>query len=95
MLLSAVSVLVDVQSSSEIPEGLMNNPVEHSPTEIQTQTHCNVISPSITALLPVLLPSCVFLLPSTDCPFIHTTKNLDHILKRLVFQFLNFFELWI
>ena len=28
MLLSAVSVLVVEQSSSEIPEGLMNNPVE-------------------------------------------------------------------
>ena len=28
MLLSAVSVLVVAQSSSEIPEGLMNNPVE-------------------------------------------------------------------
>jgi len=27
MLLSAVSVLVVVQSSSEVPEGLMNNPV--------------------------------------------------------------------
>ena len=27
MLLSAVSVLVVTQSSSEIPEGLMNNPV--------------------------------------------------------------------
>ena len=27
MLLSAVSVLVVSQSSSEIPEGLMNNPV--------------------------------------------------------------------
>ena len=27
MLLSAVSVLVIAQSSSEIPEGLMNNPV--------------------------------------------------------------------
>jgi len=30
MLLSAVSVLVVTQSSSEIPEGLMNNPVYHS-----------------------------------------------------------------
>ena len=30
MLLSAVSVLDVVQSSSEIPEGLMNNPVECS-----------------------------------------------------------------
>ena len=29
MLLSAVSVLVVAQSSSEIPEGLMNNPVNH------------------------------------------------------------------
>ena len=27
MLLSAVSVMVVAQSSSEIPEGLMNNPV--------------------------------------------------------------------
>ena len=31
MLLSAVSVLVVAQSSSEIPEGLMNNPVYLSP----------------------------------------------------------------
>jgi hypothetical protein len=31
MLLSAVSVLVVAQSSSEIPEGLMNNPVFLSP----------------------------------------------------------------
>ena len=30
MLLSAVSVLVVAQSSSEIPEGLMNNPVDKS-----------------------------------------------------------------
>ena len=30
MLLSAVSVLVVAQSSSEIPEGLMNNPVYQS-----------------------------------------------------------------
>jgi len=31
MLLSAVSVLVVAQSSSEIPEGLMNNPVHIAP----------------------------------------------------------------
>jgi hypothetical protein len=30
MLLSAVSVLVVAQSSSEVPEGLMNNPVYRS-----------------------------------------------------------------
>jgi len=34
MLLSAVSVLVVAQSSSEIPEGLMNNPV------YKVWTHC-------------------------------------------------------
>jgi len=31
MLLSAVSVLVVAQSSSEVPEGLMNNPVLSQP----------------------------------------------------------------
>ena len=31
MLLSAVSILVVAQSSSEIPEGLMNNPVQVYP----------------------------------------------------------------
>ena len=31
MLLSAVSVLVVAQSSSEIPQGLMNNPVYSGP----------------------------------------------------------------
>jgi len=35
MLLSAVSVLVVAQSSSEIPEGLMNNPVH----QCTSQTH--------------------------------------------------------
>ena len=34
MLLSAVSVLVVAQSSSEIPEGLMNNPVYALPKYI-------------------------------------------------------------
>ena len=35
MLLSVVSVLVVAQSSSEVPEGLMNNPVydETAPSE--------------------------------------------------------------
>ena len=42
MLLSAVSVLVVAQSSSEIPEGLMNNPVYqniltmHGPMKVKT-----------------------------------------------------------
>ena len=34
MLLSAVSVLVVAQSSSEIPEGLMNNPVYSSSNDV-------------------------------------------------------------
>jgi len=37
MLLSAVSVLVVAQSSSEIPEGLMNNPV-YREKSCETQT---------------------------------------------------------
>jgi len=36
MLLSAVSVLVVAQSSSEFPEGLMNNPVYKDPLIIHT-----------------------------------------------------------
>ena len=42
MLLSAVSVLVVAQSSSEIPEGLMNNPVDsimHGAT-IKVMVYC-------------------------------------------------------
>ena len=37
MLLSAVSVLVVAQSSSEIPEGLMNNPV------VVFDSHCTFL----------------------------------------------------
>jgi hypothetical protein len=43
MLLSAVSVLVVAQSSSEIPEGLMNNPVFIFKVKFQ-----NTHSPSCT-----------------------------------------------
>ena len=39
MLLSAVSVLVVAQSSSEIPEGLMNNPVYLIICHVQTIIH--------------------------------------------------------
>ena len=38
MLLSAVSVLVVAQSSSEIPEGLMNNPVFLAHSDVLHQT---------------------------------------------------------
>ena len=36
MLLSAVSVLVVAQSSAEIPEGLMNNPVYNESSVVST-----------------------------------------------------------
>ena len=36
MLFSAVSVLVVAQSSSENPEGLMNNPVHYSPSPLSS-----------------------------------------------------------
>jgi len=40
MLLSAVSFLVVAQSSSEVPEGLMNNPVlKRIYNKINTHTH--------------------------------------------------------
>ena len=39
MLFSAVSILVIAQSSSEIPEGLMNNPVYPINTNVITSTH--------------------------------------------------------
>ena len=66
--------------------------------EYTTESSCNPNSntlepdqPRMTAPLLELLPSSVLLLPSTDCPFLHTTKNLDRISKRLVFQVLIFF----
>ena len=47
MLLSAVSVLVVAQSSSEIPEGLMNNPVqEGGPCSIKSR-YCTKVLPGV------------------------------------------------
>jgi len=43
MLLSAVSVLVVAQSSSEIPEGLMNNPVC---SEQSSRAQCRMVMSS-------------------------------------------------
>ena len=47
MLLSAVSVLVVAQSSSEIPEGLMNNPVQqrwHFLTLMERADMCHIMT---------------------------------------------------
>ena len=52
MLLSAVSVLVVAQSSSEIPEGLMNNPVcKIMPANVYSMI---IDTAMIGALLPTL-----------------------------------------
>ena len=47
MLLSAVSVLVVAQSSSEIPEGLMNNPVYQNTAAL---THVSRLSVATSTL---------------------------------------------
>ena len=43
MLLSVVSVLVVAQSSSEVPEGLMNNPVQLDAREVSVL--CDYFAP--------------------------------------------------
>ena len=43
MLLSSVSVLVVVQSSSEIPEGLMNNPLYLIDCKVHNSVHITII----------------------------------------------------
>ena len=58
MLLSAVSVLVVAQSSSEIPDGLMNNPVlflnlkpsEVRPLYFELHVICRADRPTSTAV---------------------------------------------
>ena len=48
MLLSAVSILVVAQSSSEIPEGLMNNPVHSTSTNFRALVPANVPTADLT-----------------------------------------------
>ena len=50
MLLSAVSVLVDAQSSSEVPEGLMNNPVYNVQTLYPVGTRGPIFNGNGTAV---------------------------------------------
>ena len=47
MLLSAVSVLVVAQSSSEIPEGLMNNPVIYNDIGVYTPEYISTLLSNI------------------------------------------------
>ena len=60
MLLSALSFLVVAQSSSEVPEGLMNNPVQYSLMfcfpDLQEQTYSALsVSSVLLCLLSVTL----------------------------------------
>ena len=57
MLLSTVSVLVVAQSSSEIPEELMNNPVLHHTLDLHSEGEPQ-------SRLPRLKKSFVFFCPS-------------------------------
>ena len=60
MLLSAVSVLVVAQSSSEIPEGLMNNPVHH-----RNRSCLSRLVPNAASTSPV----------SKQTPTVHPSRN--------------------
>jgi len=56
MLLSAVSVLVAAQSSSEIPEGLMNNPVLYAEVgwvDGQGQAVCGLVGSDGIFVVPL------------------------------------------
>ena len=70
MLLCAVSVLVVAQSSSEIPEGLMNNPVY---VIVCPTRRCSSIPTSVRRTL-LCVP--VFILPST------TVAKFEHCMRR-------------
>ena len=86
MLLSAVSVLVVAQSSSEIPEGLMNNPVyllitrKVMPTECHNRTHSNG-----TVRGPVLRLSnkCEPDLPKSHLPYIFPAFTVAYPIPEL------------
>ena len=60
MLLSAVSVLVVAQSSSEIPDGLMNNPVLGllSVYEVTFDVMCYVACTRVTTNGPLYVEVC-------------------------------------
>ena len=60
MLLSAVSVLIVAQSSSEIPEGLMNNPVYTGIAQTVNWTDHRASVPDRVGLFsaPLLWPDC-------------------------------------
>ena len=100
MLLSALSFLVVAQSSSEVPEGLMNNPVyarESSWNPISSALaknsiygnpmNRNPISHSMTAPPTVLSPSSTLPPPSSHCAFISVWQNSVWVSKTFHFLF--------
>jgi hypothetical protein len=73
MLLSAVSVLVIVQHSSEIPEGLTNYPVFYHELHF-IKIHTNVYTPLLTMFL------------SEDGP--HTVEACHRLYRYLLYSFI-------
>jgi hypothetical protein len=69
MLLSAVSVLVVVQSSSEIPEGLMNNPVyTYRAGGDEAVSNCRAVRLWVALVLQCRLHSvAIFFLVAASC----------------------------
>ena len=81
MLLSAVSVLVVAQSSSEIPEGLMNNPVLLYTRQRPTASLLLGRSLSQTRDSGVSQPLlCFHMLKHA---YLHTPTNSDYIYKHM------------
>ena len=78
MLLSAVSVLVVAQSSSEIPKELMNNPVYLRPDGRAYNPDCHNTAITWRSYFPVWHLIC----GSVECIFIETHKYVRNTLKE-------------
>ena len=88
MLLSAVSALVVAQSSSEIPEGLMNNPVYYRNTSSGIVTLCKWPSGAPDGHLQrVTIPDAVLIqfdLLMMSTTLLETWKHVEDCNKRII-----------
>ena len=76
MLLSAVSVLVVAQSSSEIPEGLMNNPVLYEPCHSSCDDRFEVANVALAHVFLRVLPFCpISIILSMLCTHLHVRRT--------------------
>ena len=81
MILSAVSVLVVAQLSSEIPEGLMNNPVLRNVVDkSRRQGVCGFLGGFFEDSLPVAGEAAVSLV---QCSFIDVSKESCVLMFRV------------